>query len=59
MFLQALIKHDADYLQNLIEEWQYELACLLAIYGQNDLSGLTKIDKYYDFSLKTIIDQLL
>ena len=59
VFLQALIKHDADYLQNLIEEWQYELACLLAIYGQNDLSGLTKIDKYYDFSLKTIIDQLL
>ncbi|AWM75329.1 type 2 isopentenyl-diphosphate Delta-isomerase [Lactobacillus kullabergensis] len=59
VFLQALIKHDADYLQNLIEEWQYELACLLAIYGQNDLFGLTKIDKYYDFSLKTIIDQLL
>ena len=59
VFLQALLKHDADYLQNLIEEWQYELACLLAIYGQNDLSGLTKIDKYYDFSLKTIIDQLL
>ena len=59
VFLQALVQHDADYLQNLIEEWQYELACLLAIYGQNDLSGLTKIDKYYDFSLKTIIDQLL
>jgi len=59
VFLQALIKHDADYLQSLIEEWQYELACLLAIYGQNDLSDLTKIDKYYDFSLKTIIDQLL
>lgn len=59
VFLQALVQHDADYLQNLIEEWQYELACLLAIYGQNDLSSLTKIDKYYDLSLKNIIEQLL
>ena len=59
VFLQVLIKHDVNYLQNLILEWQEELANLLALYGQNDLTKLTEIKKYYDLPLKTAIDQLL
>lgn len=57
-FLQVLLNHDEEYLQKTIVNWQRELASLLAIYGQNSLSSLSNIPKYYDLELKNIIEQI-
>ncbi|WEV40695.1 type 2 isopentenyl-diphosphate Delta-isomerase [Lactobacillus sp. ESL0681] len=58
-FLQSLQEHGSQYLLELIESWQEELANLLAIYGQHDLNHLTELKQYYDLPLKSLIEQLL
>lgn len=58
VFLQLLVKNDADFLLQEIKSWRYELACLLALFGQKDLENLDQITKYYDLPLRNIIDQL-
>ena len=42
-----------------IQNWKIELANLLAIYGLDSLRDATKLQQYYDFPLKNIIDQLV
>ncbi|WP_333588882.1 type 2 isopentenyl-diphosphate Delta-isomerase [Lactobacillus acetotolerans] len=58
-FLQALMQNDEEYLLNMIQNWQKELANLIAIFGKNNLKDLTSIKQYYDLPLKSIIEQLL
>lgn len=59
-FLQVLMQNDngADQLLQMIKDWQYQLACLLAVYGQNKLTSLAEIKRYFDLPLKCQIDQL-
>lgn len=59
VFLQQFNLHGLIGLQQLIRIWKEELAGLIAIYGKHDLASLTEIKKYYDFSLKNQIDQLI
>jgi len=59
VFLQALMQNNEEYLLNMIQNWQKELANLIAIFGKNDLKDLTTIKQYYDLPLKSIIDQLI
>lgn len=59
VFLQALMQNDEEYLLNMIQNWQKELANLIAIFGKNNLKDLTSIKQYYDLPLKSIIEQLL
>lgn len=59
VFLQQFNLHGLIGLQQLIRAWKEDLAGLIAIYGKHDLASLTEIKKYYDFSLKNQIDQLI
>ncbi|WP_060459453.1 type 2 isopentenyl-diphosphate Delta-isomerase [Lactobacillus acetotolerans] len=59
VFLQALMQNNEEYLLNMIQNWQKELANLIAIFGKNNLKDLTSIKQYYDLPLKSIIEQLL
>lgn len=59
VFLQAFNLSGMTGLEQLISAWKDELAALIAVYGQHDLSSLSKIKKYYDLPLKNQIDQLL
>lgn len=59
-FLQAFSKqNDTDELLLLVQNWKSELAALMAIFGQEELSYLTSIKKYFDLPLKNIIDQII
>lgn len=58
VFLQTYQDQGEDALLQTILAWQKELASLLAIYGQNDLTNLSKIKHYFDLPLKNLIDQL-
>lgn len=60
-FLQVLLQNinGTEKLLQMIKDWQYQLACLMAVYGQNKLSGVTEIKQYFDLPLKCQIDQLL
>lgn len=58
VFLQAMEQNDTAYLTQMIQSWKEELAGLLAIYGQQNLTALATIPKYYDLSLQNIINQL-
>ncbi|MCT6807547.1 MAG: type 2 isopentenyl-diphosphate Delta-isomerase [Lactobacillus panisapium] len=59
-FLQVLLQDNGfENLLQLIKEWQKQLAYLMAIYGQNNLTDLPKIKRYFDLPLKAQIDQLL
>lgn len=57
-FLQKLSQDGSDGLEKMIADWKEELAVLLAVYGQSDLSNLDQIKRYYDLPLKSQIDQL-
>ncbi|MBA1394172.1 type 2 isopentenyl-diphosphate Delta-isomerase, partial [Lactobacillus sp. XV13L] len=59
VFLQTLQQKGAAGLLHVIMNWQQELAGLMAVYGQSDLSALTTIKKYYDWPLKNLLDQLV
>ncbi|MDF7668315.1 type 2 isopentenyl-diphosphate Delta-isomerase [Lactobacillus sp. ESL0703] len=58
VFLQAMEQNTPEFLLQMIQNWQHELAGLLAIYGQKDLSNLTSIKKYFDLPLHDLIMQL-
>ncbi|CCI85585.1 type 2 isopentenyl-diphosphate Delta-isomerase [Lactobacillus pasteurii] len=58
-FLQEMLSHDAEYLQELVQNWKKDLAILLALYGCNNLSGVSKTESYFDLALKTQLDQLI
>lgn len=58
-FLHEVETKGSDGLIQLIQNWQEQLAIILSLYGQNDLSNLTKIERYYDLPLKNEIEQLI
>ncbi|WEV70183.1 type 2 isopentenyl-diphosphate Delta-isomerase [Lactobacillus sp. ESL0785] len=58
VFLQAMVQNTPEFLLQMIQNWQEELAALLAIFGQTDLKNLAAIKQYYDLPLQNIIQQL-
>ena len=59
VFLQEYMQNGEKALLERIQNWKIELANLLAIYGLDSLRDATKLQQYYDFPLKNIIDQLV
>lgn len=59
VFLQILNTHGSDYLLTTIENWKQQLAALMALYGQSNLTDLPEIKKYFDLPLKNQLDQLI
>ena len=59
VFLQEYMQNGEKALLELIQNWKIELANLLAIYGLDSLRDATQLQRYYDFPLKNIIDQLV
>ncbi|RMC46418.1 type 2 isopentenyl-diphosphate Delta-isomerase [Lactobacillus sp. ESL0230] len=57
VFLQALEQKGANFLLQMIKNWQEELAYLLALYGISDLKQITKLKKYYDEPLYSWLQQ--
>ncbi|WEV36102.1 type 2 isopentenyl-diphosphate Delta-isomerase [Lactobacillus sp. ESL0677] len=58
VFLQTMEQNTPEYLLRTIQNWQHELAGLLAIFGQKDLTNLASIKQYFDFPLHDLITQL-
>lgn len=59
VFLQEYMQNGEKALLELIQNWKIELANLLAIYGLDSLRDAIQLQRYYDFPLKNIIDQLV
>lgn len=58
-FLQEYVKHGESGLLEKIQAWKEELAGLLAVYGCDNLAETHHLTKYYDLSLKNVVDQLI